>query len=280
MLVSAGISNHDLHFTFERKGGFPYWTFALFHKGEAFIKSGGQEKKSIPYDLKCIKPNTPYSTRIVPGYQSWHGDWIIATLTPEWEALINWEEELPGIYSLSVAGFTDQENIKKNFRKAVDLVLRPQPFSDLNGMHALEEVLLLSYQISQKKVGVRDKRIIKAIEILSNNLGKIIDIEFVSNQVGLSPSRFAHLFKEEVGETPMNYRESIRLNYAKQLIIGTNMSIKQIAEAVNYDCAFHFSKRFKAIIGVSPKEFRNQLGKPDFLKNTIAQNLINDEKSK
>lgn len=262
MLVSAGISNHDLHFTFERKKGFPYWTFAFFHKGEAFIKSNGQEKKACPYELKCIKPNTPYSTRIVPGFQSWHGDWIIAALKPEWEALINWEEELPGIYSLSVAGFTDQENIKKKFRSAVDHVLRPQPFADLNGMHALEEVLLLSYQISQKKLDVRDKRIIKAIEILSNDLGKSIDINYVSRQVSLSPSRLAHLFKEEIGETPMNFRESIRLNYAKQLIIGTNMSIKQIAEAVNYDCPFHFSKRFKSRLGISPKQFRDLLENP------------------
>lgn len=266
MLVSAGISNHDLHFTFERKGGFPYWTFSLFHKGEAFIKSNGIEKKASPYDLVCIKPNTPYSTRIVPGYQSWHGDWLIATLNSEWIRLIQGAEEIPGIFFLNVAGFADQEIIKMKFRNAVDFVLKPQPFSELSGMHAFEEVLLLSYQISQKKLDVRDIRIIKAIEILSNNLNKNFDIDYVAKKVGLSPSRLAHLFKEVVGETPMNFRESIRLNYAKQLIIGTNMSIKQIAEAINYDCPFHFSKRFKSRLGLSPKQFRNQLGKPGFLE--------------
>ncbi len=261
MIISAGISDHDKDFTFERKGVFPYWTFGLFHKGEAFIKSGGQEIKARPYDLKCILPNTPYSTRIVPGFNSWHGDWAIANLKPEWEKLIQWEEELPGIYTLNIFGQNDQENIKKKFRHAVNCILRPQTFGDLMSCHALEDVILLGYQIRQRKVDVRDKRIIKAIEILSKDFESVIDIDFVAKQVGLSPSRFAHLFKEEIGETPMNFRESIRLNYAKQLIIGTNMSIKQIAEAVHYDCTFHFSKRFKSRLGVSPKKYRDQIGK-------------------
>lgn len=266
MLVSAGISNHDQNFTFERKENFPYWTFGLFHKGEAFIKSRGQEIKACPYDLNCFRPNTPYSTRIVPGNISWHGDWAIGTLRPEWEELINWKEVLPGIFTVNVAGSTDQEKIKTLFRDAVESFLNPQPFSSISAMHKLEEVLLLSSKISEEQMDFRDNRILKAIEILSSNFDKFIDIDSLSKQVGMSPSRLAHLFKEEVGETPMNFRESIRLNHAKQLIIGTNMSIKEIAATMFYDCAFHFSKRFKSRLGISPKKFRHQMCETGFLE--------------
>ena len=65
----------------------------------------------------------------------------------------------------------------------------------------------------------------------------------------------------------MNFRESIRLNHAKQLIIGTNMSIKKIAATVSYDCAFHFSKRFKMRLGYSPQKLRQQMSMPGFLEN-------------
>ena len=269
MLASAGISDHDLNFTFERQENFPYWTFGLFHKGEVFIKSGGKEVKACPYDLNCFKPNTPYSTRIVPGNISWHGDWAVGTLRPEWEELIKWREVLPGVFSVNIAGSVDQEKIKALFRNAVKLFLNPQPFSNISAMHSIEEILLLSTRISEKQMNLRDSRILKAIELLSGNFDKFIDIDSVSKKVGMSPSHFAHLFKEEVGETPMNFREGIRLKHAKQLIIGTNMSIKEIAEAVAYDCAFHFSKRFKVRIGVSPKRFRQQISEPNFLENPI-----------
>jgi AraC family transcriptional regulator of arabinose operon len=267
MLVSAGISDHDLNFTFERKGSFPYWTYALFHKGEAFIKSNRKDVKACPYDLICIRPNTPYATRIVPGYSSWQGDWLIGSLRSEWEELIKWKEVLPGIYSVNIAGTADQEKIKKYFRDTVNFVLSIHPFADISAMHALEEVLLLTSKINDQQLELNDKRILMAIEILSNNFKKFMDIESVSKEVGMSPSRLAHLFKEEVGETPMNFREGIRLKHAKQLIIGTNMSIKEIAEAVAYDCAFHFSKRFKVRIGVSPNKFRQQISEPNFLEN-------------
>lgn len=261
MLISAGISNHDADFTFERNGGFPFWTFAFYHKGECFIKSGGEEIKGCPYDLKCIRPNTPYSTRIVPNFSSWHGDWIIAELRPGWEGLICGVEELKGIYSLNVAGFAEQEKIKESFRNAVNLMLMPEPFADLSAMHALEEVLLLSYHINRMQTQPKDERIRKAIEILSNNFEKKIDVDTVAKKIGMSASRFAHLFKEEIGETPMSFRESIRLERAKQLIFSTNMSIKQIATTLAYDCSFHFSKRFKSRIGVSPQKYRMQTTK-------------------
>lgn len=267
MLVSAGISNHDLNFTFERKENFPYWTYALFHKGEAFIKSRGNEIKACPYDLICIRPNTPYTTRIVPGYNSWQGDWIIGTLRPEWEELIKWKEVLPGIYSMNIAGTKVQEKIKGFFRAALEFVLSIHPFADINAMHSLEEVLLLVSKVNDPQLNLYDTRILKAIEILSNNFEKLLEIEDVSRQVGMSPSRLAHLFKTDVGETPMNFREGIRLKHAKQLIIGTNMSIKEIAAAVAYDCAFHFSKRFKIRLGISPKKFRQQMSEPNFFEN-------------
>lgn len=266
MLVSAGLSNHDLNFTFERKEGFPFWTYGFFHKGEAYIQSNGKEIIASPYDLIIIQPNTPYSTRIVPGYKFWNGDWIIGALRPEWECLIQWKESLPGVFSLNVAGSANQEIIKKTFRNAVEFIMNPQPLSSINATHALEEVLLLSVKISEKKFKLRDARILRAIAILSNNFNSILNIKNVSNQVGMSPSRLAHLFKEKIGETPMSFREGIRLQQAKQLIIGTNMSIKEIAETLAYDCPFHFSKRFKVRFGTSPKRFREQLCKPGVLK--------------
>ncbi|PCJ60861.1 MAG: hypothetical protein COA79_07320 [Planctomycetota bacterium] len=264
MLLSAGTSNHSRDFRFERKENFPYWTFSFFHKGEVYIKSRGIEIKVKAFDLKCFKPNTPYSTRIVPGSKYWKGDWLIGDIRPEWVDLINWKEEVPGIYVINVAATNYQEKIKKHFREALNCVFSSEPNAPLYAMHALEKVFILASKLNDKYFDNRDRRIIKAIEVLSTTFTEYMDVEILSDEVGLSPSRLAHLFTEQVGESPMSYRESIRLNHAKQLLIGSGMTIQEIAMEVAYDCPFHFSKRFKFRVGVSPKNFRKNLEDPDY----------------
>lgn len=264
MLISAGTSNHQVDFQFERKGNFPFWTFSLFHRGAAYMKSNGHEIKTQPYDFKCIRPGTSYSTRGVPGSKHWQGDWLIGTLKTEWEELINWKEIVPGIFKINFAGTSDQEMVKNSFRDAVNYVQSSESNASLFAMHSLERVLLIASKLSEKQIGSRDERIIKAIEYISTDFSKSIDVKIIANAVGLSPSRLAHLFVEQVGESPMSYRESIRLNHAKQLLIGTNMTVQQVAGELAYDCPFHFSKRFKVRMGLSPKQFRKQIEKPGY----------------
>ncbi len=265
MIIGAGISDHDKDFRFKREPGFPYWTFSLAHSGNSIFESLGQEIMSQPFDLKFIKPNTPYATRIVPGGVSWRGDWLIAEPRDEWLEFLHWPSELPGIGRINVAGTQQQEAIKKEFRAAVDIFITGGPLAQLKATHALESVILLSTQLHDAQGSRLDARIIKAIEKLSQDFDQYLDVDMLAESVDLSPSRFAHLFKSETGQTPMAYRESVRLNQAKQMLIGTNWSVQEIAEAVFYESPFHFSKRFKQRFGYSPRKFRQMLSEPEFL---------------
>src|SRR5439155_16707837 len=76
------------------------------------------------------------------------------------------------------------------------------------------------------------------------------------SECGLSRSRFRNLFKEAVGEGPGRYLSRLRVEQAKDLLKGTNLSLTEIAERVGYADPFSLSKAFKRFLGCSPQEYR------------------------
>lgn len=60
------------------------------------------------------------------------------------------------------------------------------------------------------------------------------------------------------GVSPINYLILIRLQQARQLLMTEEYPIKEIARAVGYEDAYHFSKSFKKQYGVSPSALRQK----------------------
>lgn len=98
------------------------------------------------------------------------------------------------------------------------------------------------------------KRIIK---YLNDNYNKKISLEQIAHNMYLSPVYISKIFKEETGESPINYLIKIRLEKAREILVKEkNSSIKSIAHQVGYDDAYHFSKLFKKYYGISPLYYR------------------------
>ncbi len=84
-----------------------------------------------------------------------------------------------------------------------------------------------------------------------------ISLEQIAKNLYLSPFYISKVFKEEIGETPINYLIKIRLENAKDLLLNRkNLSIKEISSIVGYEDAYHFSKSFKKYYGLSPAEYK------------------------
>ena len=72
----------------------------------------------------------------------------------------------------------------------------------------------------------------------------------------LSPAYISKIFKEETGESPINYLIKVRLSKAEDYLKESNFSIKEIAHAVGYEDAYHFSKLFKKYYGYPPSNIK------------------------
>ncbi len=100
---------------------------------------------------------------------------------------------------------------------------------------------------------VKDERIRVALELLvSADLAKDINIDNIATAVNLSPSRFRHLFTQEVGETPHGCIRLLRMLRAKKLLEESFYRVKEIMVMVGYCDASHFGRDYKRCFSLSP----------------------------
>ena len=95
-----------------------------------------------------------------------------------------------------------------------------------------------------------------AMEYMQYHYELPITLEDVAKQAHLSVSRLAHLFKEEVGITVIEYLTNIRINQAKQQLLMTNNNCTQICFGVGYNNQSYFTRIFKQVVGMTPRQFR------------------------
>lgn len=97
------------------------------------------------------------------------------------------------------------------------------------------------------------------INYLDLHYNEKISLDRIAQNMYLSPVYVSKIFKEETGESPINYLIKIRLEKAKDMLSSKNPeSIKKIANDVGYEDAYHFSKLFKKYYGISPLHFRKK----------------------
>lgn len=83
-----------------------------------------------------------------------------------------------------------------------------------------------------------------------------LSLQQVADAVGISRTYFSKTFKELTGEKYWDYLTRYRIEQAKLLLRDTNMFQAEISEKVGYNSEFHFSRKFKEIVGMSPNKYR------------------------
>ncbi len=83
-----------------------------------------------------------------------------------------------------------------------------------------------------------------------------LSLESLASLVYLSPSYLSKLFKRETGENMSTYLQNIRIDAAKTLLLTTTLKTYEVADRVGIPDPVYFSRIFKKIVGVKPKEFR------------------------
>ena len=80
---------------------------------------------------------------------------------------------------------------------------------------------------------------------------------------GMSESHFTRLFRAAFGATPIDWLRRERISQAKRRLVETRDAIKEIATQVGYGDHYFFSKDFKRLAGVPPREYRRRETMPD-----------------
>lgn len=149
-----------------------------------------------------------------------------------------------------------------SYLKILDMVEKEQPgYQQIaSGM----VVQLLGYVISIKKQrGFSGKPIARVIEearcFMRQHIDREIDMEELARQHRVGYSYFRKMFKKYTGVSPGQYHLQLRIMRAKELLLGTDRSIKEICLELGFQTIHYFSLIFKKKTGQSPSEFRKRI---------------------
>ena len=103
---------------------------------------------------------------------------------------------------------------------------------------------------------VPHESVTKVMEYLKHHYAEPLSLDILSQLVGYTPQYLSSLFSNEVGMSIQTFLQRMRVEEACKLLIGTDLSVTEVAAAVGYQDTRHFSKVFCRHQTLSPKEYR------------------------
>ena len=120
--------------------------------------------------------------------------------------------------------------------------------------------LLLSWllpKMEQSRITV-DRTLESAIRYITDNYNKDFTIKDLAKHCCVSESTIYQLFRSRLGQTPIKYINSIKINLAIEHLENSNYSISTISSLVGFNSENHFRKVFREFTGSTPLKFRKQ----------------------
>jgi AraC-like DNA-binding protein len=101
-------------------------------------------------------------------------------------------------------------------------------------------------------------RIDQAMTFMRAHLSRRLSVAAIARHVAMSPSHFAHRFREVARTSPMHYLKHVRLHAARVSLLQDACSPAEVAARVGYQSAAHFSRDFKSYFALPPAAYARQ----------------------
>lgn len=113
-------------------------------------------------------------------------------------------------------------------------------------------------QLKQSDTTGIPSKVVDLLGFIQLNLGQPLTVKQLAKMVNQHPDYLSRLFLKLTGERPLSYIHTKRIERAQYLMVTTQMSLSQIAEATGFDNLPHFSRVFKKKTSLTPGQYRGQ----------------------
>jgi AraC-like DNA-binding protein len=97
--------------------------------------------------------------------------------------------------------------------------------------------------------------LLRAKDVIDREYARQLDVAALAREAHASPAHFARSFKRAFGETPHKYLVRRRIERAKELLRGTDLSVTEISLDVGFHSLGSFSAAFGELVGESPGRY-------------------------
>jgi transcriptional regulator GlxA family with amidase domain len=190
--------------------------------------------------------------------------------TIHWENIASMREEFPKTQFSDELFHIDRDRITcAGGQSSLDMMLKV-----ISNSHGAKLAAQISEQFMCERIrGTEDRQRIplrlhlganqpiltEAVTLMEANLEEPISLDELSRYVGISRRQLERLFQKHLSCVPTRYYLNLRLNRARLLLLQTSKSIVDIALACGFISAPHFSKCYRDMFGLPPRDERRKL---------------------
>lgn len=218
-----------------------YYLLHYVLSGKGILKKNGKTYTITTDECFVIRPNeiTYYEA---DSKDPWHYVWIGFTA----------DISLPGV-------IMDNEVIANHKLRELFLSLKNVCKIENNKEVYLASIIFQMLQLLSISKPTKNHFVETAKLYIDSNFMNDVSVSSIAEMLHINRSYFYKIFKNEVGISPQQYICSFRLNQAKLMLRETDKAINQIAADCGFSDVFIFSKAYKNMFNISPKQERNKL---------------------
>ena len=255
----AGYFHEHYGYHVRRTRGTRDWLLTLTLSGEGCYRLGSQSHLCHRGRIVLLPPGMPHDYSATNGKSGWEFLWVHFTPRADWLDWLKWTSS-DTLNALTISEQTEYARLCHAFRKLVQDNKNIDIFHDELADNALAEILiLLTGHHIQANAQNSDPRVVLVLRRLSNEFDRDISVAELAESVSMSPSRLAHLFTAQTGESLMRARMKLRMRHAARLLEITSRQVSDIARDVGFKSLFQFSRQFSRWHDMSPTAYRHRV---------------------
>ena len=166
---------------------------------------------------------------------------------------------LAGVNRAGVAGGLDPSDafeLYSLYTRKIEIITSLTDLNNVNGAIPLDYCKRVNRLRSLKS---QDPIVLSAVGYIQKHLNEKMTLPMVASSVFVTPQYLSMRFSKQTGMTLMDYITRCKIDEAKRLLQFSTYSLHDISEALSFSSQSHFQSRFKALVGMTPIQYRRNV---------------------
>ncbi|MDR3337649.1 MAG: AraC family transcriptional regulator [Treponema sp.] len=234
----------------------PIFQVVYVAQGEGVFNADGRSYQVKPGCLMLILPEMWHSYK--PVYETgWHEYWVGF----KGDYFTRMLEE--GILSPRQIFFNIglHNDLIPIFGRIFEAIRIQPPLYQLRACSGILMLLaeMLTHERQGDKPSYYQKIVEKAKFLMEQRVESVLSLSDISEELGLSSSRFSEIFKTYTAMTPYHYFIQLKIHRAERLLEEEGSSVKEVSLNLGFEDQYYFSRLFKSKTGISPSDWKKYL---------------------
>lgn len=237
--------------------GHRHFLITLITRGSGVQILNGEEIAFSEGDIFLLSPTDFHKNVIKEGesYDSFGVKFKFESLDSRLSAILG-HDSLPIYLHLGEAEYKKAVSLFSELVMEDDRALSAPVFEVYKKSLVEQLIILMMRGLDGRCEKMKSPFAVRMLRYLYSNFCESITVSDAAEYAGYTPNHFNTLFRKTFGAPFFEYLRSMRLEYAKNLVLAGEMSLTEAALESGFQSLAHFSRKFKERYGISPIEMR------------------------